>query len=285
MEPSTTEEASISAKYTIRRKCIQCGQVYKEIDNIGHLGCRIHPGIRLCDHNNREFYSCCGLYIDTYQKGYITYPFLLGCVSLDHMDRVPISDAPRLTTTKLDTRLNELKAFAIIIIPRAILNIPGVIPPKRETILMDFNGFSGMSLSPTLDHHLSVFSEIRHHHEQLFPQHDPYTDRLYCRQRIEIEPVLDEFAIKKRDTLVINVHDTARQLDRSRAASTGVRTRGVTNNYREGWAVVKKEAEEDDDMSGVAHVARKKEAVPFMIIRRIDDKLNIHPVHSKFSTQ
>ena len=273
------DETRISEKYRQLRVCLLCGLSFKEIENIGRLRCRIHPGIQLRDNmSSREFYSCCGLYPDDCISGKVTQPYMGGCVTIDHM----ALDTCSLSKTNLESRLNAIKSFALIVVPREVLSVKNLIPPERRTILVDFNGIYGMPQESRLEHHIEIFEQVRHSHEQTISSHSPYYG---YGPRIETTPLIDPFATKKSDTITLDVHATSRRLDKRRvhtsntdaAASLSHKTR------REGWATVTMKAEDDeDDDTGSAPVGRKKETVPFMVIRRIDDKLNIHPVYSKF---
>lgn len=273
------DETRITEKYRHLRVCLLCRLTFKEIENIGRLRCRIHPGLKLYDkQSNREFYSCCGLYLDDCISGKVTQPYMAGCVTIDHM----ASDVCSLSKTNLESRLNAIKAFALIVVPREILSVKNLIPPERRTILVDFNGIYGMPREARLEHHIEIFQQVRHSHEQTISSHSPYYG---YGPIIETIPLIDPFVTKKNDTITLDVHETSRRLDKRRAHTTTMETTASLSRKtkREGWATVTMKAEdEDEDDTGSAPVGRNKETVPFMVIRRIDDKLNIHPVYSKF---
>src|ERR1700761_9054839 len=86
------EDYIISEKYTVTRRCINCNTEYKEMNNIGKLLCRVHPGLKLCDNDNNNYYSCCGLYCNEFINCNILSSEALGCLYIDHMCNDDIHD-------------------------------------------------------------------------------------------------------------------------------------------------------------------------------------------------
>lgn len=109
---------------TSAKKCVQCGTIYVELDNIGRLRCHVHPGVRLENAGGQHYYSCC----DRLDPQY-------GCTQIDHTIEV-------FTTQSEEMRLNQIQQFSIMILP-CILHPYLYQIPTRDRILYelppDFN--------------------------------------------------------------------------------------------------------------------------------------------------
>lgn len=276
---------SISAKYLTERLCVLCRCKYTELNNIGRLLCRIHPGIRLCDHDGREFFSCCGFYVDQYGFGTPTRLAMRGCVAIDHMD-----DSFSLDNVDLDLKLREIKTFSIICLPSSVLEtVHRIFPPLPYTMVVDFRGV-GMPRETLLTHHLAVFNEIRQNHNLLAPYHDPYknTNLLYKPLVENAARDDDEKTMHARDSTIIDVQDVATRLSRNktrvqRNMNTGP-ARSSTSQDRWPTLYTRKDGSidvgQDADTDGSGG---RKETVPFMIIQRIDVNVTIPDKYSKLT--
>lgn len=100
-------------------KCVNCGNIYCEFENMGQLDCDIHPGVRVYNtKTNTFYYTCC--------KNDVTY----GCMKSDHMN-IPLSlDASE--------RIKELKMMVFMVMPQ-ILTQYGYWRPRSENILLWLN--------------------------------------------------------------------------------------------------------------------------------------------------
>lgn len=284
-EEEEEEEFFVSDKYLAIRKCIQCKLHYNEIDNIGRLQCRIHPGLRLCDHEKRDFYSCCGIYTDAYTNGHITAMDMAGCVTIDHMDETFLPNgAKELTKNQLNARLCQIKAFSVAVVPKEMIRLCNVIQPSRSTILFNYNGgFDRLPLSPTIEHNLDIFRETRQNHELLASEHNPYTyGPSFIAPRIENTNRFN--SITKQDSISVDIHAIAMTMDKQALLISSSKKKKVASG-QDGWpdVTIKKMDGGDEDDGGTSALlrGRKSEGAAFMVIRRIDDKLNILPVHSK----
>lgn len=285
------EPVHVAQKYVEPRQCIQCKTIYKEINNIGHLCCRIHPGLRLCDSQGREFFSCCGLYIDAFIEGKVTSRALLGCVAIDHMDETAVKTGnSQLSVTNLDDRLNDIKHFSIIGVPISILNsVHHVLPPLSSTILFDFDGITGLlPSSPLVENHITAFTQTRRNHEYLKVFHDPYAPTKFrYREKIENTPFGDDETNKARDTISIDVHDMSERLTKNAVRRNSTVERN--NRMRDGWPSLytKKDGSigvgRGNDEEQVSVGKRAKTMVPFMVIQRIEDKLEIPLNYTKLN--
>ncbi len=281
------EDYHVSEKYLTIRRCIQCKLTFNEIDNIGRHQCRLHPGIRLCDRQKREYYSCCGIYADAYYDGLITSMDLAGCVAIDHMDETSLPRGEtQLNKTQLNTRLSQIKAFAVIVVPKAMIKSCKVIPPNLTSIIFNYHGgFERLPLSPMIERNLHVFQQIRTNHDILSTEHNPYNfGHTYVSPHIE-----NTYINTKQDVLSINIHTISVAIDKQAlvASIDEARKRNAAYSH-EGWAdvsLLKKEEDEDDGDNNALSLmrGRRKEGTAFMVIKRIDDKLNVHKFHSKLS--
>ena len=278
----------VSAKYLVERHCILCRGKYTELENLGRLGCRIHPGLRLCDKEGREFFSCCGFYVDASCGGNATWLAMKGCVAVDHID-----DTVKLDTSDLDLRLDAIKAFALIALPTSIFRTSHhIILPRPRTIVLDFNGITGLPREPLLKHHVHTFDETRHNHALLKALHSPHKS-----MNLHFRPLVNNTLVDiegTRDTLNINVHEASTRLTRTTQRSSAIRHRThttvttttlVAGTAQDRWPSVYTKR---DGTIGVGQNTEEdvttrigKEAAPFMIIRRIDDKLEIPVSYSK----
>lgn len=117
---TTHEYNLIPESYRRARRCLHCGDEYRELDNIGRLCCLLHPGIlRLDSVGTRYVYSCCS----------VAYPHR-GCCRADHMDCALVgrTEAERHT---------EIAEFAIKVVPTVLFQY-GHTRPLNESML--YNG-------------------------------------------------------------------------------------------------------------------------------------------------
>lgn len=118
-ELSTEEYNYIPSKYLEPIECLLCGQTFREVDNIGRSGCRLHPGIAIFNASRNDyFYQCCNRHIDSN-----------GCTPADHItntELLPIDDA--------EERIEELMERKIIILPCVYVNY-GIKKPLEKNII------------------------------------------------------------------------------------------------------------------------------------------------------
>lgn len=276
----------VAEKYTKIRQCINCKLHYNEIDNFGRHMCQIHPGLRLRDHSKREYYSCCGIYIDAYSKGQVTHLFVAGCLSIDHMDESSICTGERtLTVTEINRRLTEIKGFATVVIPSILLNRCNVVPPNNNTIILDYNGLKGLPLAPLMNLELDALHEARDNHYKIASQYDPhYYGLTNVPRNIEYTP--RDMLRTNQDIVQLEIHKIADAMNKcvtplnSRRSVSSLRKNNASNS-RDGWPdFIKKDGDETEDEDNL-HLNKKRDGTPFMIIQRIGHKLNIHHLHSK----
>ena len=116
---------------TSAKKCVQCGTIYVELDNIGRLQCRVHPGVRLENAGSGQYYySCC----DRLDSQY-------GCTQIDHTTEV-------FTTQSEEMRLNQIQQFSIMILP-CILHPYLYQIPMRDRILYELPPDFKLTRNPT----------------------------------------------------------------------------------------------------------------------------------------
>ncbi len=274
----------ITSKYTEWRKCITCNEHYREKDNIGHLLCRIHPGLLLCDkRTNKHYYSCCGLYLNALIDKRIQVVDACGCVKIDHIDR-------EFNTESISERLSEIRDFAVLVLPIKILEQPFMAKPTLECILYEHR--SNQHSSHTIRYDLTMLQTVLTNTKRVLPNHNFYNhSHNYCNGKIG-KTTHDFSLIEDNDeagdewfTLMFKVSDITerfsvqdrgskrRRLNDDDDSNTVSQSSVYTN--KDSWASI--DDGDDDDQAG----RRQKEAVyyrksnsSFTVIRRIDNKLN-----------
>lgn len=104
--------------------CIQCGEIFKECENIGRHLCRIHPGIRVVRHGRPEqeaFYTCCRQLVALRGRRH-------GCLLWDH-------HCHKFSETNAGVRLSQIQEAATVIVPHMLLRF--ITPPLRASIAYD----------------------------------------------------------------------------------------------------------------------------------------------------
>lgn len=117
------EYALLDNEYTRVRQCCLCGEEYRELQNMGRLCCRVHPGMPRLNQYGQYSYSCCG------RGCYESDPISQGCLRCDHMDRQPCTQPGHE-----DTRCADLAAFYVRAIPSVLFNY-GMTRPLNEAVL------------------------------------------------------------------------------------------------------------------------------------------------------
>lgn len=113
---------------TRQQKCLSCGVLFRECENIGRHLCRIHPGLKLVDsRTNRVSYSCCNYSPGSY--GYDVNLLSQGCLQIDHQAALLIDDA-------IAPRMLQLRNFGLLVIPKVLLPFL-VTQPMSSSILYD----------------------------------------------------------------------------------------------------------------------------------------------------
>jgi len=118
--------AQVNEEYRRPERCVHCGEVYLEAENIGRLQCRLHTGVREYDLASRTYaYSCCGHRV---ANAFLEPPQAVhGCVEADHC-------AEQLCDEDQAQRYEELFERAIAVIPCGRF-LFGVMPPLDACIL------------------------------------------------------------------------------------------------------------------------------------------------------
>lgn len=154
---------NVRHNYNKERICYICGTFFYEKENIGHLDCRIHPGI-IVYNRNKAYYSCCGALIECdnriysknkYNKSSLTHSNSLGCLPIDHFEYdflyskgivninpeiLNIENRDKVSfTDKLDKRINELKSLSIQIVNKDLYKNKIINYPLKESIIDDFD--------------------------------------------------------------------------------------------------------------------------------------------------
>lgn len=124
-ELSAQECALLDGSYTRQRQCCHCGESYVEMQNLGRLGCRLHPGVADLDRYGQYVYSCCGRDAED-ERG--------GCLRSDHMDQMPPTDDGEARHASL---IGGNKFVSVI--PTVLFEY-GVMRPLNETILARHDG-------------------------------------------------------------------------------------------------------------------------------------------------
>ena len=260
-------------EYVLPRLCTLCVSVYQEKLNIGRLNCRLHPGIRMCDREGRIFYSCCGLYRDAHDDGRVTAHDIRGCLAIDHTD-VALDDKNILA------RITQIKQFAIIALPRGLLDLQ---QSKFETPL------TVNTIIPYVDRVIAEEINVVHYRfgDGLFAhiyENNRTLTATYSPSRCEnlggtsIECVFQD-PNKNIDNFSLNLPDIARHINESPFAQFA----GYVDNLES----VKKFKQNDpnsgwpgfDQTDGILNVL--KVDAPFMVVKRIGEALNIIPQCSK----
>lgn len=113
--------------YIEERKCFYCGALYREVDNIGRLRCRIHPGIVQYDaRSGYSYYSCCK------RRDYPLSGGVGGCVKSDHQHE-------EFTDDDQEQRHREMEDVAILTLPTTLFQY-GVSPSGGDTVIYNSGG-------------------------------------------------------------------------------------------------------------------------------------------------
>jgi hypothetical protein len=125
--------APLPIALTKQQKCVSCGVVFRECENIGRHLCRIHPGLKFVDsRTNRVSYSCCNYAPGSY--GFDVNLLSRGCLQMDHQGALLINDA-------IDPRMQQLRSFGLLVMPKVILPLL-MTRVMASTILYDSEHFS-----------------------------------------------------------------------------------------------------------------------------------------------
>lgn len=104
--------APLPSDMTRQQKCVSCGAMYRECENIGRHLCRIHPGLKLVDsRTSRVFYSCCNYEPHTY--GFDANLLAHGCLQMDHI-------SGRLVSEDMTHRAQQLRTFGLLVMPKVL---------------------------------------------------------------------------------------------------------------------------------------------------------------------
>lgn len=264
------DDISLPEEYIFPRHCSLCNTWYKEKQNIGRLLCRIHPGLKLCDERGKIYYSCCGFYYDDFANNSVMSIDALGCMPIDHTD-ISFDD------TNLVSRLNEIKSFIIVTIPIILWDM-GVERPLSHRLLYSSNTNDSTS-APPITYHLDVFDQILTNSASLISLHSPYA-RTYELPLINHDNKEEEK--KKLSTIVIDMRKLSIEMNKTELAleikalkETPWSLKSLSKQT-DAWA--------DYDViepSLVKHGRKRENNLPFVVIQRIGDRLNIIPSYSK----
>ena len=221
-----------------QQECAQCGVLFYEMENIGRLRCQLHPGVRLVDEQHRTYYSCCDRGLGW-----------RGCLSVDHCAR-------RFTQDPLETRLSELQTFALYVAPDLLLRY--VTPPLNKSILYRLSPFR-----ERLTFRLGALDEAYARFKPLALRHS-----LLEREKEESPPVpwqpeatravsqvLRDLAMSARDSPLFAHHTTEQER----------RNEQIEQLCNEVWKNPPQRLPSE-----------RCPRIPFTIIRRIDDKIDLY---------
>lgn len=111
--------------------CVGCGARYRELENMGRLCCRVHPGlVSLCVDDGRYYYDCCGRAAGTGETQ--------GCLRCDHME------ARVSRTSDTGVKHDELADWGLCVVPQALFRY-GMLRPLNECIVHQDSGGGGNS--------------------------------------------------------------------------------------------------------------------------------------------
>lgn len=135
---------------TKQQKCLSCGVLFRECENIGRHLCRIHPGLKLVDsRTNRVSYSCCNYSPGSY--GYDVNLLSQGCLQIDHQGALLIDDA-------IHPRMLQLRNFGLLVMPKVLLPFL-VTQPMSSAILYDSER-PGSSPNGVFKHSFDVLESV-----------------------------------------------------------------------------------------------------------------------------
>ena len=109
------------------RKCVYCGEIYFECQNVGNLKCNIHPGWRVSDSDGRQYYSCCGITLNhIIRDACFDEEETMGCTPSDHVDR-PFSIEGK-------KRIEDIKSWMLISLPSIWFVLGHIQNPTRHNL-------------------------------------------------------------------------------------------------------------------------------------------------------
>lgn len=255
-------------RFSEEQRCAHCQTSFTEGRNIGQLLCRLHPGVRLTGSDGHAFYSCCGL---QYERHDLPLHARQGCLRVDHM-AVP----PAYVGGDINARLNDLRAFATVILrcdafkdQRMAITRPGA-----ECVLYDSSRMRGRAGDDTLTYRFAALAECVESHAMLCHNHHRYTAHPRNLSR------LDESAT--RNSVAYHLPTEARKIAEQQelvATAQHKTMQGYVDPNQRWLEYVDERVIAERRLRG-----RSKMAPPtFVVIRRIDDKLNTfkHPAQHK----
>lgn len=162
---------------------------------MGRLLCAIHPGLKLCDEQDRYYYSCCGMECDARNKGPIHAIESRGCLVLDHMHGIYANETGTAKNTvpvtldqySVSRRLDTLCKFAVTVVPSAMFQSGTATQPLGQCIMYESASSSSSSpSSPSIQSLVDVdakrvhcvlraLTQTRDNHHSLLAYHDPHS--------------------------------------------------------------------------------------------------------------
>jgi hypothetical protein len=236
-------------------KCAQCGALFRECNNIGKYACRTHPGLRLIEpRSGRTFYSCCNYFIDTCDYDHILIQ--KGCLQLDHMTCL-------LSDKSIEERLSQLKAFASFCLPSLLLSY---LDKPLQTSILKYNQSCMRFEYPLLvlekvstSYHEKSLTATKHNFDDAKNKPEEEEEKSFTLV-FDVKNIMAALAQKSTESPLFVKKKTLMEQERQI----------LTQNCELAWRT---------DFS--APVQQQKElclsfeTIPFVIIRRINKKLDI----------
>ena len=298
----------IASKYNILRKCTTCNTCYTEKENIGHLLCKIHPGLLLSEsQTGRTYYTCCGLYTDAYRERHITLSTLHGCTRIDHIDQP-------FNTCSISERLKEIRTFATLVLPDSMINHPLVVKPLLECVLYThtYHHRNKKSNAHKFSYDINILGDtILPNSLHFLSYHNYYNLESVCDKNISVSQDDQQLLENTRELnrIEFDIDSISKRVNRIYLKEGGGGGDGGGNRHQrkkrrlnktshydniDTWADIGMKGDNDslndasstknqfidDDMES-SSFPQKRVYCGFTIIRRIDNKLNITKNYSK----
>ena len=289
----------ISERYRETRLCGNCGQSFREMDNIGRLLCCVHPGLWLCDERGHHYYSCCGLWCRPSDINRMHPSDLQGCLRLDHMatdtDTACVEkeedQVGPLSENSITERLCKLRQFAVITLPAVLLR-HGLAVPRPESVLYDSQTTPVVgderNRQKTIVCVLHALDQTHHNTTLLMSDYNPYltgsgTSSGWLESATTTKSSVNTIELNLQSLVASLGKSVPKSISNSDSAESDTNTRHrVTHD--DSWARY-------DEGTGTTTADRpiiigrhERKALannPFIVIRRIDSKLTIQQQYSR----
>lgn len=291
------------------QKCIHCLGEFLELDNIGRLNCRFHPGVLVKSlplHEQEEpryVYSCCG--VDHMEK-------TIGCLLCDHISDkcgielsvvVDVNNAKEATRL-IRERLARIKSFAIAKMPHYLFKTKCFKTPQHQQIISNVSSSTSSSQINRVQYELNAIKQVRrnsyelmqieqgmvdnhlHSSKSIFTEHDhedPDSDIL----SFDLHNIGHQIKLQSLDSVVFQLYQA------KEAKSDHKNERSANNIHHMNRLLEKTNSIWKDDLrnkEGQSNLDNKNTTimrermnrnanndnnVPFYIIQRIDNSISI----------